>query len=146
MGFAEKNVASSVSDRMIIRIRSISTDYYINFNRQVGMNAGTQEGGNQVLVASRVPGTALAVSYLLAKLGSGGMYTIPQFNGSTKSLKIVVTAINVRTVPARASVSVQFGTPAPTQKPKTMKPITPIPTAKPTPAPTAKRMMMRRKE
>jgi hypothetical protein len=108
VGFAEKNVAS-VSDRMIIRIRSIRSDYYVHFNRRIGSNSGTQEGGNQVLVACRVPGTGLAMSYLLAKLSSGGTYTIPKFSGSTLSLTIAVEDVYLRTVPARASVSVHLG-------------------------------------
>jgi hypothetical protein len=106
VGFAEKSSASG-ADRMIVRIRS-TMDYYVHFNRKIGRNSGTMEGADQVLVSSRIPETGLAVSSLLAKLSSGGEFTIPNFMKSTLSLKIVVTAINMKTVPARASVSVQF--------------------------------------
>ena len=108
VGFAEKSSAS-LSDRMIIRICSSSKDYYVHFNRKIGMNSGTLEGGNQVLVSSRVPGTGLAVSYLVAKLSGGGMYTIPILNGSGKALTVLVSSISLGAVPARATVSIQFG-------------------------------------
>jgi hypothetical protein len=108
VGFAEKSAASSL-DRMIIRIRSKSKDYYIHFNRKIGMNSGTLEGGNQVLVSSRAPGTGLEISYLLAKLSRGGKFTIPKFNGSRSALTVVVSSISLGTVPARATVSIQFG-------------------------------------
>ena len=42
VGFAERDAAPSASDRMMIRIRS-SVDYYVHFNRQIGMNVGIQE-------------------------------------------------------------------------------------------------------
>lgn len=137
VGFADKAYAAN-SDRMIIRIRS-STDYYVHFNRRIRINAGTQEGGDMVLVSSREPGSGFAQSYLLAKLSKGGVFTIPNFNGSSASLKITITAITLTTLPARAAVSVQFGslnvTPPPSPSMK--------PTLKPTPKPTAK-MMKRR--
>ncbi|KAI2496202.1 Gametolysin peptidase M11 [Fragilaria crotonensis] len=126
VGFAERSSAS-LSDRMIIRIRASSKDFYIHFNRKIGMNSGTLEGGNQVHVSTRVPGTGLAVSYLLAKISSGGTYTLPILNSSGKALTVVVSSISLGTIPARATVSIQFGlnptvrspaTPAPTKKKK----------------------------
>ena len=95
IGFAERDSSSSTADCMIIRIRS-SLDYYIHFNRQIGMNSETQEAGNnQVLVASRPTGLDNKVSNLLAKeLGMGGVYTISKFNGSSSALTITVRSIN----------------------------------------------------
>ena len=110
VGFAERS-AASVSDRMIIRIRSNSKDYYIHFNRKIGLNSGTLEGGDQVLVSFRAPGTGLAISYLLAKVRSGGTFTVPNFNGSGKTLKVAVSRISLGTVPARATVSIQLARP-----------------------------------
>lgn len=133
VGFAEKAYATN-SDRMIIRIRS-STDDCVHFNRRIRINAGTQEGGDVVLVSSREPGIGFAQSYLLAKLSKGGVFAIPHFNGSSASLKITVTSINLTTVPAKATISVQFGTLNVTPHPS--------PSMKPTPKPTAK-MMKRR--
>ncbi|KAI2492997.1 Gametolysin peptidase M11 [Fragilaria crotonensis] len=133
VGFAQKDSASS-TDKMIIRIRS-TQDYYIHFNRQIGMNSGTQEGGDKVLVTSRDRGTGLAASKLLAKLSKNGVYTISAFNGSNQSLKIVVSSINLGTLPARASVSVQFALSAPPFVQPTVEP-TAAPTREPTAAPT----------
>ena len=111
VGFADKSLASS-SDQMIIRIRGY-TDYYVRFNRKIGMNNGTQEGGNPVLVASRARGTGLAISDLVAKLSSGESFTIPNFNYSTVSLTLAVAEIDVQALPARANISVQFALSAP---------------------------------
>jgi hypothetical protein len=36
------------SDKMIIRIITYTTDVYIHFNRMIGMNMNTDEGGDQV--------------------------------------------------------------------------------------------------
>ncbi|KAI2496201.1 Gametolysin peptidase M11 [Fragilaria crotonensis] len=130
VGFAERSSASP-SDRMIIRIRSTSKDFYIHFNRKIGMNSGTLEGGNQVHVSTRSPGTGLAVSYLLAKVSGGGMFTIPNFNGSGKELSVVVSSISLGTVPARATVSIQFALPPPpTTGSDRSSPTTKAPTAK----------------
>ena len=135
IGFAERDSSSSAADRMIIRIRSSVDDYYIHFNRQIGMNAETKEGGNKVLVAKRSSGTGYAFSYLLAILGPGGVYTISNFNGSRSAMTIVVRTINTRSIPARANISVRFGpSSAPTRTP-TRAP-TKAPTRAPTNAPT----------
>jgi hypothetical protein len=73
----------------ILPIRSVavkiagdsSRDYYVSFNRVTGINSGSQEGRNQVLVHSRVPGTTYALSNLEAKLSFGGTFVIPSFGG-----------------------------------------------------------------
>ena len=130
VGFAQKANAA-LTDKMIIRIQG-STDTYINFNRQIGMNSGTQEGGNQVLVTRRATGTGYAPSTLVAKLSANGVYTIPNFSG-TSSLRITVTSIVTSSTPGRASLSIDLvstPTAAPTQVP------TKAPTPPPTPAPT----------
>ena len=71
IGFAQKANAA-LTDKMIIRIQSSSTDIYVSFNRKIGINSGTQEGGDQVLVATRAPGTGYAASLLVAKLSATG--------------------------------------------------------------------------
>jgi hypothetical protein len=59
IGFAEKANAST-NDKMIIRLISSTKDVYVHFNRQIGMNSQTQEGVNQVLVATRNTGLGYA--------------------------------------------------------------------------------------
>ena len=70
-------------------------DYYIGFNRQIGINAGTQEAGNQVTIQRRNTGTGYAVSTLVAKLSAGGTYTIPNFRGSGDDVIIQVQSFSL---------------------------------------------------
>jgi hypothetical protein len=63
-----KILSAVPTDRMIVYIRSKIVDYYVHFNCKIGMNDGTQEGPNQVLVMTRPPGTG----YEISKLGCAG--------------------------------------------------------------------------
>jgi hypothetical protein len=108
VGFAEKS-AALVSDKMIIRIIGGTTDVYVHFNRQVGINAETQEGGNQVLVTTHSMGTGYAPSVLPVKLSAGAIVMMPNFTSAGgDSLHIIVNSINNGAVPARANVSIQL--------------------------------------
>ena len=109
VGFAEKS-ATAASDKMIIRIRNAyaNRDTYVHFNRKIGMNSGTLEGGNEVLVSYRAGGVDYKVSNLVAKLNANGVYTIDNIGGTTKSVKITVNSINTSSTPARAKVSIQL--------------------------------------
>ena len=60
VGFAQKANAT-LTDKMIIRIQSSVNDVYVNFNRKIGINSGTQEGGDQVLVTTRATGAGYAL-------------------------------------------------------------------------------------
>ena len=67
--------ASSEEDAVIIRISSSSADeIYISYNRAFGINEGTFEGKNQVLVHTK--SNNFGTSRLVAKLSSGDTYTI----------------------------------------------------------------------
>ena len=118
IGLAEKNSAIA-SDKMMIRIRSAS-DYYIHFNRQIGMNNGTKEGFNKVLVTSRATGLGPAKSTLLAKLAANGVHSFPIVDGSNIDLTVTVTAMSLTDVPARASISINFRGLAPSTDPTSM--------------------------
>eukprot|EP00814_Leptocylindrus_danicus_P016466 CAMPEP_0116013620 /NCGR_PEP_ID=MMETSP0321-20121206/5828_1 /TAXON_ID=163516 /ORGANISM="Leptocylindrus danicus var. danicus, Strain B650" /LENGTH=672 /DNA_ID=CAMNT_0003483191 /DNA_START=45 /DNA_END=2060 /DNA_ORIENTATION=+ len=102
-------------------------DWYVSFNRKAGINAGTVEGGNQVLVHKRASGTGYAESTLMAKLSAGGTY-------SGAPLPIEVSAIDISQSPGFATVLIgTLATPAPvTPAPVTPAPVTPAPV---TPAP-----------
>ena len=146
VGFAEKSRASR-SDPMIIRIRGDTLDYYVHFNRKIGMNSETQEGGDQVLITSRTSGTEMSPTSLLGKLSANDAYSIPAFSGLSAGLKIFVSSINLSTAPARASVTVFYDAKVDRTSPPTTKQFTKQPTRRsprtkpPTPAPTKKRMM-----
>lgn len=140
VGFAEKNaLADGDSDKMILRITSSNSredDYYVNFNRKIGMNADTKEGGDQVMVTARPPDDYLRSprdqSWLEAKLSEGGKFSVPDFQGSGKSLTITVDSIMGGT-PRRATVTVQLGN---TEGPPPVQAPTGVPTKPPNQAPT----------
>ena len=138
VGFAEKS-ATAASYKMIIRIRNdfANTDTYVHFNRKIGFNSETLEGGNQVLVGYRKSGVGYGSSTLAAKLNANGVYTINNIGGTQGSVRITVNSINTSSTPARANISIQLvGQPtlAPTPTP-TPVPTTAAPTPTPTPAP-----------
>ena len=87
VGQAERDSANSSEDKMIVRIFGFGgNDYYVSYNRKTGINSGTREGGNQVLVHSRKAGTGYGTSTLLAKLNSGGTKTISNYDGTGADL------------------------------------------------------------
>lgn len=94
-GIANYTQATTV----LVQVHGKQTDVFINFNAQSGINQGTQEGGNQVLVVSRVRGKrdSFAVSDLRAKLSAGDSFTFEGY-------KISVENINVNAGRARVSV------------------------------------------
>eukprot|EP00551_Chaetoceros_affinis_P010625 CAMPEP_0203670402 /NCGR_PEP_ID=MMETSP0090-20130426/6477_1 /ASSEMBLY_ACC=CAM_ASM_001088 /TAXON_ID=426623 /ORGANISM="Chaetoceros affinis, Strain CCMP159" /LENGTH=614 /DNA_ID=CAMNT_0050535253 /DNA_START=69 /DNA_END=1909 /DNA_ORIENTATION=+ len=136
VGFAEVNSIPATSDQVILlKVEGDDVDYYVGFNRKVGINSGTQEGGNQVTIQSRPLGTGYAESILVAKLSAGGTYVISNFAGELVTIEVL--SINTASVPGVASVRVYKDsepTKAPTQSPT--KPPTQSPTKSPTQAPT----------
>ena len=71
--------SSSANDAVVVRIDA-NPDIYVSYNRKDGINIGTQEGGNQVLVHTKIEApNAYGESVLVAKLSVGGS-TIVQGN------------------------------------------------------------------
>ena len=130
VGFAEKSSAVA-SDRMMIRIRSMS-DYYIHFNRQIGINNGTKGGANKVLVTARASGLGQAKSTVLVNLAADGNHSFPILDENNANLTVFVTSMSLADVPARASISIRYEVYAssPTRVP------THAPTVSPTRTPT----------
>ncbi|MFQ3231662.1 InlB B-repeat-containing protein [Reinekea sp.] len=62
----------------------------IGYNRKEGINKGTKEAGNQVLVVKSAEPTGYSESNLIAKLNSGESYTIPDFQDENLDLVISV--------------------------------------------------------
>ncbi|KAL7449014.1 hypothetical protein ACHAWC_001121, partial [Mediolabrus comicus] len=124
-------------------------DWYVSFNRDTGINSGTQEGQNQVLVHKREQGTGYKQSYLMAKLSAGSTYNGITVNG----VVVPVSVSSIDTSSAVGYAQVRIGnapvtenptkapTPPPTNAPitssPTKSPTTAAPTALPTPGPTA---------
>lgn len=59
---------------VIVKITGSTDDWYVSYNKRSGINSGTVEGGNQVLIHRRSPGSGYAVSTLVAKLTAGQTY------------------------------------------------------------------------
>jgi hypothetical protein len=131
VGFAEKDN----TNMMIIRIKDASTsntDTYVHFNRKIGFDSETKEGGNHVLVGTRKSGIGYGASTLRAKLNSNGVYAINGIGGTVDSVTITVNSIDTSSTPARANVSMQL-VQQPTQAP--VVPTTGAPLVPPTEAP-----------
>jgi len=113
-------------------------DWYVSFNRKAGINAGTSEGGDQVLVHKTPAGSEEAEeSTLMAKLSAGETY-------SGAPLPIQVSAIDIFSQQRPGFATVIIGTPLVTTAPVTNAPITPSPThspstslVEPTPSPSS---------
>ena len=114
---------TATTDKIIVQITGYSDDYYVSFNRKSGINSGTLEGPNQVLVHSRATKQGYATSVLKAKLNEGGVYII-RGNGDTT---ITVNRIDLNSNPSFADIEIKG--------PNTDAPVTP-PTNAPVIPPT----------
>mmetsp|Transcript_3716 Transcript_3716/g.5498 ORF Transcript_3716/g.5498 Transcript_3716/m.5498 type:complete len:621 (-) Transcript_3716:90-1952(-) len=115
-----------------------STDVYIMFNAKTGIQSGTVEGGNQVMVVTASgEGTSYAESTLVQKITTNTAgYPLPGFSNT-------VLYVDSNTPNSHASIRIETGslcggpTPNPTTAPPTNVP-TPQPTGTPTlPQPTS---------
>lgn len=135
--------------------RSGQQDFFVSYNKQSGLNSGTQEGGNQVMItAATGEGTNYAPSTLLAKLSAGSFYSISNFEGTGKAITVTFEALDFTTTPAAARVIIAYNgmscgsstlspvtppptgapvTPPPTRAPVTASPVTSFPTKAPVP-------------
>ena len=76
---------------------------YVAFNRQIGINSGTQEAGNQVtVVKAGGEGNSYAESDLVAKLSVGGSWS-GVVDGKIMIVKVL--SINTSSSPGYAQVS-----------------------------------------
>jgi hypothetical protein len=110
VGFVDASLPISSMDKMIIRIKTSTFDYYIHFNRASGMNAQTTTAPNKVLITQRPTGTTYSDSYFLAVLSNPGSttFTIPFFNGSSNTLTIQLLGVTTGPGPWRAWVWINF--------------------------------------
>mmetsp|Transcript_23984 Transcript_23984/g.47645 ORF Transcript_23984/g.47645 Transcript_23984/m.47645 type:complete len:619 (-) Transcript_23984:88-1944(-) len=115
-----------------------STDVYIMFNAKTGIQSGTVEGGNQVMVVTAPgEGTSYGESKLVQKITTNTAgYLLPGFSNT-------VLYVDSNTPNSHASIRIETGslcggpTPNPTTAPPTNVP-TPQPTGTPTlPQPTS---------
>ncbi|KAL3760779.1 hypothetical protein ACHAWU_007845 [Discostella pseudostelligera] len=126
------NAASTV---VLAKIDDASaTDYFVTFNRQTGMNSGTQEAGNLVTITTTGnEGISYSESSLLAKLGAGGSWS-GTIDG--KTMVVNVLSITTSSSPGYATVRVsENGNPCVVSNAPTRLPTTP-PSSSPTRLPT----------
>lgn len=82
-------------------------DYFVAFNRKAGINEGTREGKDQVIVTESY--LAAWGSFMVAKLAAGTSHTICHFVGSGKHVVIDVLSINLTSNPAFADIKIKLG-------------------------------------
>lgn len=78
-------------------------DVFVGFNLAAGINANTFEAINQVTVYTMQ--SSAAKSFLVGKLSQGGLFTLPNFAGTT-ALNVRVKSINLTAVPPIADVDI----------------------------------------
>eukprot|EP00985_Skeletonema_marinoi_P007596 scaffold3343_cov99-Skeletonema_marinoi.AAC.3 len=109
-------------------------DVFIMFNAKTGIQSGTVEGGNQVMVVTaRVSGTSYAGSTLVQKITTNTAgYLLPGFSNTV----LYVDAINSDATGkvTHASIRIETGSLCPTSSPTNVP--TPEPTSSPTNVPT----------
>jgi len=108
---------------VLIKLKTgLDTDYYVWFNRQTGMNSGTKEGGDQVMI-SRAGGEGVhyAESDLISKMSTGGSLTLANFDSSGRDLTLTVNSISAGAGTLYAYITIETEsppTPTPTPPPK----------------------------
>ncbi|KAL3804560.1 hypothetical protein ACHAWO_005455 [Cyclotella atomus] len=133
-----------------INVSNGGPDFFINYNKQSGVNSGTKEAGNQVTIVSAAgEGTGYAESELVAKLIAGASYTISNFEGTGKDVTVTFEGLDTTVSPNPARVVISYDgmvcgsstsspiTQSPTKSPITSAPVTGSPTKHPiTPSPS----------
>ena len=98
--------SSPPGSKVLLRLESnTGTDYFIAFNGKQGINSGTVEDGNKVLITQGTANTSQP-SLKVAKLGVGQSYTISNYDGTGRDVTITVNSISGSD---SADVSVQCG-------------------------------------
>merc|ERR1719221_2027179 len=83
------------------------TDYYVSFNYKSGINAGTLEGANKVMIhTTGGDGSGYSESRIEAKLGGGESFAIPNFGGMSEIVTITFDSKDMDTSPPSAQVTV----------------------------------------
>ena len=82
-------------------------DYYVAFNRRDGMNEGSTQHKDRVIITSKKSSDKVGfLSYKEVALYSGEFYTIEKFGGDSSTLFIEVKDISQDSSPAYADISI----------------------------------------
>jgi hypothetical protein len=114
--------------KQVIRLRGTpaGSDTYVWFNHASGINSGTREGQNQIIVTTRTAGLSYSTTKMVAKLGVGRGYN------PANAYYTVLRVTSIDLALGQATISFK---PAPPTLPPT-RPPTPPPTRPPTSSPT----------
>lgn len=114
-GLAEYQNPNLVGDEKVLLSIDGSQSLHLTFNAAKGINSGTREGQNRVMIVqqSGVENKSYSNSTLLAKLTQGESYNVPNFGGEGVDLSITVDniALNSGAGYDYATVSVVYGEP-----------------------------------
>jgi surface protein len=99
-----QNPNNDASSLVVVKLETGSPDYYVYFNRKIGINSEVQEYGNYVMVVSQ--GDNPSQSWIVATFNTAGNYTIANAGGSKFDITVAVSSINLLSNPAKATVSV----------------------------------------
>ena len=91
-----------------------NNDYYVSFNRRIGMNKDSTVGNNKVIITSHssslTANSADILSYQKAILSQGEIYALPDFNGGDGEKKltlyVIVNKIYEGKSPAYVNISI----------------------------------------
>lgn len=149
-GVTEYKTSGDTGGKLITlrMVRQAGRDYYVGFNDAKGVNSGTIEGRNQVLIFEKLSGgpTSYGESNRVAALSAGNSYRIANFSGENFDVTIKLNSITNGGRDANIEIEVGLGdgpstknpTKSPTPVPVTKSPVRPTrnPTRSPTPEPT----------
>ena len=101
-------------DKLIVlrlKQQNLPEDFYLGFNRKAGMNSGTVENANDVIVVKKTGGPIeYGQSWKMSKLSTmGDSYTITNFDGS--SYDVTVELISIVGKDAKLQISVKNSAP-----------------------------------
>ena len=97
IGLADYDVAA-IDHNVLLKIRSEDGNndaktLNITYNRKIGINSGTKEAGDKIMVVESATPTNYNVTSLLAKLSTGESYTYANFWGAGKDFTITIDNI-----------------------------------------------------
>ncbi len=88
---------------VVLKIENGDTDLYVGYNRRKGINRGTQQAIDKVLIVEQ--GDDYSPSMKLGQLSVGGIFTVVDYRGSGNKLSITFTSLSADLDEAQVEVS-----------------------------------------
>jgi len=104
IGSAEYTSILHASQKVVLRLRGGGDRYFVAFNRKVGNNNETQEGGDQVMITVRPD---YRHTELKATLTEGGEFIVMNFGKTNHNVTILVEKIDLHSTPAIAYIEIR---------------------------------------